>query len=148
MNLKERILDDIKECMKSKEADRLSAVRMLQAAVKNREIELRPNAINDQEIIGVIKKIIKQRQDAIEQFTQAGRNDLADKEKFELQVMQKYLPPQLDKAQIESIVAEVIAVIGAKTMKDMGSVMRAVQEKTAGNADNKLVSEVIKSKLS
>jgi len=133
--------------MKSKQADRLSAIRFLQAAVKNREIELRPNAIDDQEIIGVIRKMVKQRQDSIEQYEKAARQDLADKEKQELAVIQEYLPPQLGREQIEQIVSEVKAALGATTMKDMGAVMKEVQLRTGGAADGRTVSEVVKAKL-
>jgi uncharacterized protein YqeY len=147
MGLKEQILNDIKEAMKNKEADRLSAIRMLQAAIKNKEIELRPNAINDQDILGVIKKAAKQRREAIEQYRGAGRDDLADKEAFELQVLETYLPAQLDQAQVEKIVTEVIAQLGASTIKDMGGVMKEVQARTQGQADGKMISEIVKSKL-
>ncbi len=147
MSLKEKLLSDIKEAMKSKQADRLSAIRFLQAAVKNREIELRPNAIDDQEIIGVIRKMVKQRQDSIEQYEKAARQDLADKEKQELAVIQEYLPPQLGREQIEQIVSEVKAALGATSMKDMGAVMKEVQLRTGGAADGRTVSEVVKAKL-
>jgi uncharacterized protein YqeY len=147
MGLKEQILADIKEAMKNKEADRLSAIRMLQAAVKNKEIELRPNAITDQDVMAVIKKATKQRKEAIEQYANAGRQDLADKEQFELSVLETYLPAQLDQAQVEKIVADVIAQLGAKSMKDMGGVMKEVQARTQGQADGKMVSEIVKSKL-
>lgn len=97
MSLKEQILADIKEAMKNKEADRLSAIRFLQSAVKNKEIELRPKTIEDQDILGVIKKLAKQRKESIEQYENAGRTDLADKEKFELSVLETYLPEQLSR---------------------------------------------------
>ena len=147
MGLKEQILNDIKEAMKSKEADRLSAIRMLQAAVKNREIELRPATITDTDILAVVKKAAKQRKEAIEQYTAANRQDLADKEQFELSVLEAYLPTQLTQAQVEKIVSEVVAQMGAKTIKDMGGVMKEVQARTLGQADGKMVSEIVKSKL-
>ncbi len=147
MGLKEQILNDIKEAMKSKEADRLSAIRMLQAAVKNREIELRPATITDQDILAVVKKAAKQRKEAIEQYTAANRQDLADKEQFELSVLETYLPTQLTQEQVEKIVTEVVAQMGAKTIKDMGGVMKEVQARTLGQADGKMVSEIVKSKL-
>lgn len=147
MSLKEQILADIKEAMKNKEADRLSAIRFLQSAVKNKEIELRPKTIEDQDILGVIKKLAKQRKESIEQYENAGRTDLADKEKFELSVLETYLPEQLSREQVEKVVDEVIQKLGASSMKDMGAVMKEVQARTAGQADGKMLSEVVKSKL-
>lgn len=147
MSLKEQILDDLKTAMKNKEADKLSAIRFLQSAIKNREIELRPNTITDQDILAVIKKSVKQRHDSIEQYEQAGRADLADKEKFELSVLEAYLPPQMSPEQVEALVGEVIAALGASSMKDMGTVMKEVQARAAGSADGKILSEIVKSKL-
>ncbi len=148
LSLKEKILEDIKNAMKNKEADRLGAVRFLQAAVKYREIELRPNEINDQEIIGVIKKLAKQRKDSIAEFEKANRTDLVDKEKFELTVLEGYLPKQMSADEVAKVVADVIQALGAKDIKSMGAVMKEVQARTAGTADNKMVSELVKAKLS
>jgi uncharacterized protein len=147
MGLREKILDDMKAAMKSQEADRLGAIRFLQAAVKNREIELRPNAINDQEIIGVIKKMAKQRQDSIEQFEKAGRMDLVTKEKFELSVLESYLPTQLSGEQLAKVVQEAISALGATSIKQMGAVIKEVQARTQGAADNRQVSELVKARL-
>lgn len=147
MDLKQRILEDMKAAMKSQQADRLSAIRMLQAAVKNREIELRPETINDQEIMGVVRRLAKQRKDAIEQYENASRADLAEKEKQELAIIEEYLPKQMDAAQVTQVVTDVIAALGANSMKQMGAVIKEVQARTAGAADNKLVSELVKSKL-
>ncbi len=147
MGLKEQILDDMKTAMKAQQADKLGAIRFLQAAVKNREIELRPAAINDQEIIGVIKKLVKQRQDSIEQFEKGSRQDLADKEKFELSVLETYLPKQLSADELGKIVGDVIAALGANSIKQMGAVIKEVQARTNGAADNRQVSELVKSKL-
>ena len=147
MSLKEKILEDIKAAMKSKEAERLSAIRFLQAAVKNREIELRPNAITDQEILGVIKKMAKQRRDSITEFEKANRNDLADKEKSELAIMEEYLPQQMEAADVTRIVDEVLQAMGATSMKQMGAVIREVMAKTDGRADNKLISDLVRGKL-
>lgn len=148
MSLKEKILEDIKTAMKAKEADRLSAIRFLQAAVKNREIELRPNAINDQEILGVIKKMAKQRKDSIAEYEKAGRTELADKEKFELKIMEEYLPAQMSAEQVAGIVDEVLKATGATTQKQMGAVIKEVMAKTAGQADGKMISDLVRSKLS
>jgi len=147
MDLKAKILDDIKNAMKSKEADRLSAIRFLQAAVKNREIELRPNAITDQDILGVIKKMAKQRKDSIAEYEKAGRADLADKEKYELGIMEEYLPAQLSTEAVAKIVDEVIKATGATTQKQMGAVIKEVMAKTGGNADGKVISDLVRGKL-
>lgn len=147
MGLREQILEDIKTAMKAKEADRLSAIRMLQSAVKYREIELRPNPISDQDILGVVRKLTKQRKDSIFEFEKANRQDLADKEKFELGVLEAYLPAQMSPEQVAQIVDEVIKAVGATTMKQMGQVVKEVMAKTGGQADGKQVSDLVKSKL-
>ena len=147
MNLREKILEDIKTAMKNKEADRLGAVRFLQSAIKYREIELRPNAITDQDVIGVIKKMAKQRTDSISEFEKAGRQELADKEKYELTVLEAYLPAQMSADDVAKIVEEVIKAQGATTMKQMGGVVKEVMARTGGQADGKTVSDLVKSKL-
>lgn len=147
MGLREKILDDIKEAMKNKQAERLSAIRMLQSAIKYREIELRPNAITDQEVMGVIRKLTKQRKDSIAEYEKAARQDLADKEKFELGVLEEYLPAQMSADQIAKIVEEVIQAQGATTMKQMGGVVKEVMARTGGQADGKTISDLVKSKL-
>lgn len=148
MSLKELILADLKDAMKNKEADRLGAIRFLQAAIKNKEIDVRPSTITDEDILGVIKKAVKQRKESIEQYTNANRQDLADKEAFELSVIEKYLPAQMEPEQIKMHIEKVIAALGATSMKDMGAVMKQVQADLSGRADGKLVSEIVKSKLS
>ena len=147
MSLREKILDDIKIAMKSKEVDRLSAVRFLQAAIKNREIELRPNGITEQDIIAVIKKMAKQRKDSITEFEKAGRMDLVNKEKFELTVLEQYLPQQMSQEDVAKIVDEVIKSQGATQLKQMGGVIKEVMSKTGGQADGKVISDLVKSKL-
>lgn len=147
MGLRERIMEDIKTAMKNKEAERLSAIRFLQSAIKNREIELRPNAITEQDIIGVIKKLAKQRKDSIAEYEKAGRQDLVDKEKFELSVLEQYLPEQMSQEQVAAIVDEVIQSTGANSIKQMGQVIKEVMARTAGQADGKMISELVKSKL-
>lgn len=138
---------DVKDAMKSKDQLKLNTLRFLQAAVKNREIELRPNPITSDEVMGVIKKLVKQRKESIEQYKAGGRQDLADQEAAELKVLEGYLPAQMGRDQVEKVVTEVIAALGAKSVKDMGPVMKEVIARTAGAADNKTVSELIKSKL-
>lgn len=147
MGLREQILDDIKNAMKNKEADKLSAIRMLQSAIKYREIELRPNAITDQDILGVVKKLTKQRKDSIEEFTKAGRNDLVDKEKFELNVLEAYMPAQMGADHVAALVEAVIKEQGATTMKQMGGVVKEVMARANGQADGKMISDLVKSKL-
>jgi uncharacterized protein YqeY len=147
MGLKERILEDIKSAMKSKEVERLGAVRFLQAAVKYREIELRPNAITDQDIMAVIRKLAKQRKDSIAEFEKAGRTDLVDKEKFELSVLEEYLPQQMSEAQVAAAVEDAIKALGANSPKQMGAVIKEVMAKTGGQADGKMISELVKAKL-
>ncbi len=147
MGIREQILDDIKTAMKSKEAEKLSAIRMLQAAVKNREFELRPNTITDQEVMSVVKKLAKQRKDSISEFEKAGRNDLADKEKFELTILEAYLSAQMSNEQVVAVVEEVIKAQGATSQKQMGAVIKEVMNKTGGMADGKMISDLVRSKL-
>jgi len=148
MALKEKLLEDIKTAMKAKQAERLEALRFLNAAIKNREIEVRPNTISDQDVIGVIQKLSKQRLDSIEQYKNAGRNDLAAKEEAELAILKEYLPAQLSEAEMKALVQEAIAKTGAAGIKDMGKVMKEAQEKAQGRADNKVLSTIVREKLS
>lgn len=147
MEIRDKIMADVKAAMIAKESLKLGALRMLQAAIKNREIEVRPEAITQDDVMGVIKKLVKQRKESIEQYQQANRQDLVDKEAEELKILENYLPAQMSREQIEPIVNEVIAALGAKSVKDMGPVMKEVIARTAGTADNKIVSEIIKAKL-
>jgi len=147
VEIREQLMADVKTAMRDKNQVKLNALRFLQAAIKNREIELRPNPINADEVMGVIKKLVKQRKESIDQYQAGGRQDLVDQEAAELKILESYLPAQMGRDQIEKVVTEVIAALGAKTVKDMGPVMKEVIARTAGTADNKTVSEVIKSKL-
>ncbi len=148
MQIREQILADIKSAMIAKDSAKLNTLRFLNAAIKNKEIELRPVELTAEDIMGVIKKLVKQRKESIEQFQAGGRTDLVDQETVELKVMEIYLPAQMSKEQIEKLVSDVVTELGAKTIKDMGNVMKAAQAKSGGMADGKLLSEVIKSKLS
>lgn len=148
MEIREKIMADMKDAMRAKDSVRLDTIRFLQSAIKYKEVELRPNAITADDVLGVVKKLVKQRKESIEQFQQAARQDLVDKEQAELKVLESYLPQQMSKEQIESVVTEVIAALQAKTIKDMGAVMKETLAKTKGAADNKTISEVIKAKLS
>ena len=147
MEIREKLSADVKAAMIAKDSVKLGALRMLQSAIKNREIELRPEAISNDDVMGVIKKLVKQRKESIDQFTTAGRQDLVDQETAELKVLEVYLPAAMGREQTEALVTEVIAALGAKTVKDMGPVMKEVVARAQGTADNKLVSEIIKSKL-
>lgn len=147
MSLKEKILADMKEAMKAKDSHRLEVLRFLQSAVRYKEIELRPGLINDAEIIGVVTKQVKQRKESIDQFEKAGRKDLVEKEKYELSVLEGYLPHQMSRVEVEEIVDNVIRTLSATSMKQMGVVIKEVLAKTAGSADGKLVSEIVKAKL-
>lgn len=147
MELKDQIMADIKTAMIAKDSVKLNTLRFLHAAIKQKEIDSRPNPLTADDVMAVLKKLVKQRKESIEQFASAGRTDLVDQESAELKVMEAYMPAQMTKEQIEKIVTEVIAETGAKTIKDMGTVMKAVQAKTAGQADGKTISELIKAKL-
>ncbi|WP_413583182.1 GatB/YqeY domain-containing protein [Bdellovibrio sp. HCB288] len=147
MEIRDKIMADVKAAMIAKESLKLTALRGLQAAIKNREIDMRPDAITPEEVMNVVKKLVKQRKESIDQFQQAGRQDLVDQESAELKVLEVYLPAQMGREQIEALVVEVIAATGAKTVKDMGPVMKEVIARVGGAADNKVVSEVIKAKL-
>lgn len=147
MEIREKMMNDMKAAMREKDQVKLDSIRFLQAAIKNREIEVRPNAISTEDVLAVLKKAMKQRKESIEQFEKANRQDLADKEKAEMKIIEGYLPTAMSKEQVESLVAQVIAEMKASSIKDMGPVMKAVIAKSAGTADNKLVSEIIKSKL-
>ena len=137
----------MKTAMREKDQVKLDSIRFLQAAIKNREIDMRPDPITADEVLSVIKKSVKQRKESIEQYKAANRQDLVDKEMAELKVIEAYLPTQLSKEQIEALVAQAITELKATTIKDMGPVMKAVMAKSGGAADNKLVSELIKAKL-
>ena len=134
MSLKARINDDVKAAMRAGDARRRDALRLLLAALKQREVDERKE-LTDAEVIAVVEKMIKQRRDSIVQFEQGGRQDLADAEKFELDVLQTYMPQALSEAEIEAAVTGAIQESGAKGMVDMGKVMAALKPKLAGRAD-------------
>ena len=146
MALREQINEDMKAAMKAREADRLGAVRLLLAAVKQREIDERIT-LDDAGVIAVIEKMVKQRKDSISQYEKAARQDLADKEKFEIGILEAYLPQQLCAAEVDAIIGDAIAASGAKSPADMGKVMALVKPKLAGRADMGKVSGLVKGKL-
>lgn len=143
----DQLAADLKQAMLAKDAARVGTLRMLKTAVEYHKIEQKKEQLADADVVAVIKKQIKQRQDSIEGFEKGGRADLAANEKAELAILKSYLPEELSAAQIEEIVAATIAELGAKTKTDMGKVMKAVQAKTAGRADNRLVSQLVAGKL-
>ncbi len=147
MSLKVKIMDELKEAMKSKDQVKLSTLRFLNSQIKNKEIELRPEAITEEEIVSVIKKSVKQRHDSIEQYQNANRQDLADIEIAELKILESYLPQMMSEDQVKAFVLQAIQETGASEAKDMGKVMKAVMAKTKGQADNKIVSELVKQAL-
>jgi uncharacterized protein YqeY len=146
MSLKARITDDMKAAMRAREAQRLSAIRLLLAAITQREVDERKD-LSDAEIASVIEKMIKQRRDSIAQFQAAGRKDLVDNETFELRLLSGYLPKQLTETEIAEEVSAAIAQTGAKGAPDMGKVMAVLKGKLAGRADMGKVSALVKTKL-
>lgn len=146
MSLKQQISEDMKAAMRAKDTARLGAVRLLLAAMKQREVDERIE-LSDADIVAIIEKMLKQRRDSISQFEAAGRHDLADVEKFEVGVLQAYMPQQLGEAEISAAVAEVIASTGAAGPQDMGKVMGMLKPRLAGRADMGKVSALIKAQL-
>ncbi|GAW68663.1 aspartyl-tRNA amidotransferase subunit B [Geoanaerobacter pelophilus] len=146
MQLQERLNADLKEAMKSRDALRISTIRMLLSSVKNRAIELRRD-LSDAEVTETIVTLCKQRRESIRLFKEAGRQELVDKEEAELELLTGYLPQQLTREELVSLVEKVIAETSATSGKDMGKVMKAIQPLVSGRADGKLVSEVVKEKL-
>jgi len=145
-SLKDRITDDMKSAMRARETLRLGAIRMLLAAVKQREVDERIT-LDDAQVAAIVDKLIKQRRDSIAQFEQAGRTDLVDQEKAEVAVLSAYLPAQADAAEIEALLAAAIATTGAAGPQDMGKVMAILKGKLAGRADLTAVSPMVKSRL-
>ncbi|MEI8012501.1 MAG: GatB/YqeY domain-containing protein [Candidatus Omnitrophota bacterium] len=147
MSLDDRINKDYVQAMKDKAAEKSAAVNYLRAMIKQVKVDKRLEAVSDDEVIAVIKKQIKQRQDSIEQFEKGGRPELAAKEKVELEIMKAYLPAEVPAVEIRRVVDAVIAETGASSVKDMGSVMKIARERLGGSADGRLVSEIVKEKL-
>ena len=144
--LKERITEDMKAAMRAKEAERLGAIRMLTAAIKQKEVDERIE-LDDAGVVGIVDKLLKQRKDSIEAFEKAGRQDLADKEKAEVAVLQAYLPARLSADEVKAEVQAIVAELGAKGPGDMGKVMGAVKQRLAGKADMGQVSAAVKAAL-
>jgi len=148
MSLQQQVNQDLMQAMKQKEELKLSTLRMIKTALKNRQVDLQ-RELEDAEVIHVMKTLIKQRQDSVEQYTQAGRKDLADTEKREIDIIEHYLPPMLSQAEIERVVDETIRELGAASLKEMGPVMKAVMGKLAtAVVDGKMINQMVRSKLS
>jgi uncharacterized protein YqeY len=145
--LQQRIKDDMKTAMKAQATQRLGTIRLLMAAIKQREVDERIT-LDDSQILAVIDKMLKQRQDSASQFQQANRMDLADQENFEISVLQAYLPPALSEQEIRELIDQMIATLNANSMKDMGRVMAELRPQLQGRADMAVVSSIIKEKLS
>ena len=146
MTLKEQITEDMKSAMRAKEAERLGTIRLLLAAIKQREVDERI-MVDDAGIIAIIEKLIKQRKDSIDQFQKAGRTDLVDQESKELAILQAYMPAQLSAVEVQSAIQKVIADLGASGPQDMGKVIGALKAQLAGKADMGMVSGLVKAAL-
>lgn len=141
-NLTEKIRTDLTAAMKAQEKERLSVIRMLQSAVKNEQIHV-GHELSDEEAMSVIRKAVKQRQDSIEQYSNAGRTELADKERAEMEILRTYLPAELSEAELESGLREIIASTGAQSKKDLGKVMKEATARFKGRVDGKKIQEAV-----
>jgi len=146
MALKDRITEDMKSAMRAGEKDRLAAIRLILAAVKQREVDERIT-LDDTQVLAVLDKMVKQRRESIAQFQSGGREDLVAKENAELAILQAYLPAQMSEAELDALIGEAIAATGATSVKDMGKVMGVVKGKAQGRADMSAVSARIKARL-
>lgn len=146
MALMEKIMQDMKEAMKSKEKERLSTIRMLISEIKKRQIDS-GKEFDDNDILGVIKSMVKSREDSVKAYREGGREDLAEKEEREVEVLKAYLPKQLSEEEVEKIVEEAIKESGAQTVRDMGKVMKIVMGKYGSQVDGKIVNKIVKEKL-
>jgi uncharacterized protein YqeY len=146
MTLKTQLTEDMKTAMKGGDKDRLGVIRLINAAIKQREVDERIQ-LDDAQVLSVLEKMLKQRRDSVSQFQAAGRTDLADKETYEIGVITGYLPAQLTPAEVDAIIVATIAEAGAAGPKDMGKVMGLVKPKVAGRTDMGKLSELVKAKL-
>jgi len=146
-SLKQRITDEMKSAMRAREKERLGVIRLVLAAIKQREVDERIE-LDDTQVLAVLDKMVKQRRDSIEQFEAGGRADLADQEKFELELLQTYLPAGLSESEIDALIDEAISTTGASSPRDMGAVMGVLKPKMQGRADMGAVSKMVKDRLS
>lgn len=147
MEIRQRLESDFKEALKNKDKVTLSTLRMLKAALQNKEIEKKGEKLEDAEVAKIVTKQVQQHKDSIEQFTKGKREDLVKKETKELEILEKYLPRQLSQEQIIAVVKKVIADLGAKDRSDFGKVMKPVMASLGGKADGKVVSQIVSSQL-
>jgi uncharacterized protein len=147
MSLEERLMDEMKQAMKSNDKARLSTIRMIRTAVKNKEIDLR-NKLDDDEILRVIQGMVRKSEESIEQFKAGGRMDLVEKETKEIEILRSYLPQALSKEDVIRIIDESIRETEASSLKDLGKVMKSVMPKLTGKADGKLINQLVKERLS
>jgi uncharacterized protein YqeY len=147
MTLKERLMEDLKDATKAKEKLRLSTIRMIRAAVKNMEIARRQKELNDQGVLEVLDSLAKQRKESIEQFRKGGREDLACKEEEELRIVSSYLPPQLSHEELQTRVKEAIRESEATSLKDFGKVMKILMPRLKGQADGKVLGDMVREQL-
>ena len=145
-DLKSKIQDDVKVAMRARDRERLSALRLITAAIKQKEVDDRVD-LDDGAVVGVLEKMIKQRRDSIEQYQKAGRDELAAREAYEIDVINAYMPVALEDAELEALIDAVVEQTGASTMKEMGKVMGALKAKVQGRADMGAVSAKVKARL-
>jgi hypothetical protein len=143
MSLKDRIQDDMKAAMRAKDKQRLGAIRLILAAIKQREVDERIE-LNDVQTLAVLEKMLKQRRESLAQYQNAGREDLAAQESFEIEIIQAYLPTPLSEADLDALIANAIAVTGAQSVRDMGKVMALIKDQAQGRADMVMVSARVK----
>lgn len=146
MSLRDHIQDDMKTAMRAKDKERLGAIRLILAAVKQREVDERIE-LNDAQVLGVLEKMIKQRRESLIQYQSADREDLAARESFEIEVIQSYLPAPLSEADIDTLVANAVAVTGAQSVRDMGKVMALIKDQAQGRVDMAKISARVKARL-
>ena len=146
-SLKERISQDTKDAMRAKDKARLGVLRLVSAAIKQKEVDERTE-VDDVGVLAILEKMVKQRRDSIAQYEKAGRDDLLEQEQFEVGIIQEFMPEQLSETEIEALVDEAVQASGAASMKDMGKVMDMLKPKLAGRADMGMVSQLIKRRLS
>ncbi len=147
MSLKVRIQDDVKNAMRARHKARLGVLRLITAAIKQKEVDERAE-LDDTAVLAVLDKMAKQRRESIEQYVSAGREDLADQERFELELLSAYLPEPLGEAELAELIRQAVAETGASSMRDMGAVMKHLREQVQGRADMKAVSNAVKAILS
>ena len=146
MSLKSRILEDVKTAMRAHEREQLAALRLITAAIKQKEVDERIE-LNDEQVLAVLDKMAKQRRESLEQYEKAGREDLAVQERYELDLIQDYLPEPLSEADLAALIQSTVAETGASSIRDMGSVMNALRAQVQGRADMKAVSQAVKAQL-